>query len=117
MLVINLAGIALIGLIVWWFWLYRPATTAADSMPSVVTVADGVYDPSRISVPSGMPVTLNFLRKDPSPCAEMVIFPDLDISSQLPVGKQTPIHLPALEPGNYRFHCQMQMYTGEISVR
>jgi plastocyanin domain-containing protein len=25
MMIINLLGLALIGLIIWWFWLYKPA--------------------------------------------------------------------------------------------
>ena len=29
MWLINLLGLALIGLIVWWFWLYQPSTAAA----------------------------------------------------------------------------------------
>lgn len=116
MIMINVIGIALILLIVWWFWLYRSKSSGADSLPSVVVVADGVYEPAHFRLPAGEPVTLYFLREDPSPCAEMVVFPDLEISSQLPVDKETPVHLPALKPGNYRFHCQMQMYKGELTV-
>ena len=29
MIVINLVGIALIGLIAWWFWFYKPNNVAA----------------------------------------------------------------------------------------
>lgn len=30
MLLVNLAGIALIALIVWWFWLYKPPEVNPD---------------------------------------------------------------------------------------
>lgn len=26
MLIVNLFGLALIGVIIWWFWLYKPST-------------------------------------------------------------------------------------------
>ena len=47
MLLINIFGLLLIGLIVWWFWLYRgPETVGQSSEPVSITVADGVYQPA-----------------------------------------------------------------------
>jgi plastocyanin domain-containing protein len=87
-LLINLAGMVLIGLIVWWFWLYKPrAQQIAGAAPIEIIVADGVYTPARIEVPAGKPVTLRFLRRDPSPCAAKVVFDALDVSADLPIGK------------------------------
>ena len=57
-----------------------------------------------------------FLRKDASPCAETVIFPDLDISATLALGKTASVALPPLPAGEYAFHCQMQMYRGVLIV-
>lgn len=116
MLLVNLAGLALIALIVWWFWLYRPAEAALADEAVEITVENGVYQPARLRVAPQTAVTLRFLRKDESPCAETVIFPDLDISTSLPVGKPTTVQLPPLEPGEYAFHCQMQMYRGVVKV-
>jgi plastocyanin domain-containing protein len=119
MLWVNVAGIILIGLIVWWFWLYSkplaslPATSAQDLL---VTVEDGVYQPARVSISEGQAVSLKFLRKDASPCAGMVLFSDLHISEELPVDKIKEIQLPALKAGTYPFTCQMQMYRGELVV-
>lgn len=116
MLMINLAGILLIALIVWWFWLYQPKETSVGSEGVQVLVTQGVYEPSHIRLPSGKAAQLTFIRKDPGPCAEMVIFPDLDISEQLPVGVEKAVQLPPLAPGKYSFHCQMQMYQGQVHV-
>jgi len=118
---INFAGLALIGLIVWWFWLYRPAALLANPLPTdsekrTILVEGGVYLPARIQLPAGQPVTLQFLRKDPSPCAEMVLFDGLNLSQELPVNQVVDIVLPALAPGRYPFTCQMQMYRGELEV-
>ena len=120
MLIINLIGLGLIVLIVWWFWLYKPETQAIDNKSNhgdiVITVENGVYQPASLSVPAGKAVTLAFERKDASPCAATVQFPDLEISEELPLNKKVTINLPAMTAGKYAFHCQMQMYKGELIV-
>lgn len=116
MLIINLAGLALIALIVWWFWLYKPAEQAITGKDIVVKVENGVYQPSRIKVAADKPITLYFMRLDPAPCAETVQFPDLEISETLAFNEKVRIDIPALTAGKYPFHCQMQMYKGELHV-
>lgn len=117
MIFINLTGIGLIGLIVWWFWLYKPKEAELSDSDFVITVENGTYSPSRIKVPAGSSVEINFLRKDPSPCSETLLIPDLQVSDTLPLNKIKTISLPALTAGEYAFHCQMQMYRGQISVQ
>lgn len=117
-LAINLAGIAVIGLIVWWFWLSRPqARRVSGTGPIEIIVENGVYTPARIEVPAGQPVTLRFLRKDPSPCAEKALFDDLGISADLTVGKPLNITVTPPRPGEYEFTCQMRMYRGMLVAR
>lgn len=116
MIIVNLAGLALIALIVWWFWLYRPPQTALDDAGLLIRVENGIYQPSHIKVPANQPFSLQFLRKDSSPCAEMLLIPDLQLSESLPLNKIKRIDLPALTQGRYLFHCQMQMYRGQLVV-
>ncbi|MFT6386993.1 MAG: plastocyanin domain-containing protein [Cellvibrionaceae bacterium] len=116
MLIINSAGLLLIALIVWWFWLYKPKAAQLENNDFIIVVENGTYTPSRIILPANESVTLQFLRKDASPCAEMVLIPDLQISETLPMNKLKKIQLPAIAPGEYDFHCQMQMYRGKIKV-
>lgn len=116
MIWINVCGLLLIAFIVWWFWLYSPEVAEGSNNESLIVVDDGVYQPAYIQVAAGQPLHLIFLRKDASPCSETVIFPELDISRQLPAGKEEKIELPGLDAGTYRFHCQMQMYKGELRV-
>ena len=111
---VNLSVVALIGLIVWWFWLFKPREVAAQDV--VVRVENGIYQPARIRLPAHRASALFFERIDPSPCAEVVLFPDLEVSQTLAVGHKTRIALPALEPGEYPYHCQMQMYRGVLVV-
>ena len=115
---VDLVGLALIGLIVWWFWLSRPkAARVAGSQPIEIVVADGVYTPARIEVPAGKPVTLRFLRKDPSPCAEKALFDSLGVSADLPVGKPLDVTVTPPHPGEYEFTCQMRMYRGALVAK
>jgi len=116
MLLVNTAGVALIALIVWWFWLYKPREVEFDKGEVVVVVENGSYQPAHIKLAANQAIELHFLRKDPSPCAEMLLLPDLDISENLPLNKAKAIGLPPLEAGEYDFHCQMQMYRGTLKV-
>lgn len=115
---INLAALITIGLIVWWFWLSKPrARSETGTKPIEIIVDQGVYTPSRIEVPVGRPIILRFLRKDPSPCAEKVLFNEFNIATDLPVGEATDVVIIPKEPGEYEFTCQMQMYRGQLVVR
>lgn len=117
MMMINIAGFILIALIIWWFWLYKPKEEVLEGNDLVITVENGIYSPSRINVPAGTLVEIKFIRKDQSPCSETLLIPELQISETLPLNKLKTIQLPTLSAGDYAFHCQMQMYRGQITVK
>ena len=116
MLIINIAGVILIALIIWWFWLYKPKAEQLGDNDVVVVVENGVYKPSHILLDGSTSHDITFLRKDASPCSETLLIPELDISETLPLNKPIKIHIPNLSIGEYAFHCQMQMYKGSIKV-
>jgi plastocyanin domain-containing protein len=114
---VNAGGVVLMGLIVWWFWLWQPRQTARAAGGTLdITVANGVYEPDFIEMKRGETLTLRFHRNDPSPCAEQVIFHGLDVSEQLPVGGVKTVRITPQQSGIYRFTCQMQMYQGKLKV-
>lgn len=118
-ILINTIGLLLVAAILWWFWLgpKRHATEAVAAGEKLqIQVKDGIYEPDRIRLPAGQSATLHFRREDPTPCAEWVLFPDLEVSAQLAVHEDTAVTIPAVEPGEYPFHCQMQMYRGTLVV-
>ena len=117
MIGVNLAAVVLIALIVWWFWLSKPKAVSAAGPVLEVLVEGGVYTPSRIEARVGQPLTLRFLRKDASPCAEKVVFSELGLSADLPLNQPLELTVTAPAAGRYSFTCQMQMYRGELVAR
>ncbi len=116
MFIINLIGLLAIVLIAWWFWFYKPRRISANDESLIIVVDGGAYTPAHLELVAEQPTTLTFLRKDASPCAEVVMIPSLDINETLPLNKPIEIALPALSSGEYPFHCQMQMYRGNLNV-
>ena len=116
-IVVNMAGIILAGFIVWWFWISKSGKEARIAGNEIsITVDGGVYDPPVIRVPAGKTLTLRFIRKDASPCAEKVIFKGLDVSADLPLGKPYELSITPEKAGEYEFTCQMAMYRGKLIV-
>ena len=114
---INAIGLIIIGFIVYWFWFSKPAAVKTTGREVNITVDNGVYTPASIEIKVGELIKLNFLRKDPSPCAEKVIFSALYISEDLPINKEKLIEVAINQPGEYEFTCQMQMYRGSLIVK
>lgn len=117
MIVVNLIAIALILLIIWWFWIYEPDTYQVSQGNIEVIVENGVYIPADISINKREVISLNFLRKDASPCAGTLIFPELAVNHELSLNKKTSVDLSNIPKGDYEFHCQMKMYKGVLHVK
>ena len=116
-LAVNLAGVLIIVLVIWWFWLSEPKAQRVLKNVIDILVEGGTYTPPRIEVEVGKEITLRFLRKDASPCAEKVVFEQLGISADLPINIPTEIVVTPAEPGEYSFTCQMQMYRGSMVAK
>ncbi len=122
-ILVNLLGLALIALIVWWFWMAKSFTrhsaanvVAAEHDLVAIDVENGVYTPDTIHVKKGKTITLRFTRKDPNPCAEMVLLPDFNTSAELPLNKPYDMKLTPEKEGEFEFTCQMGMYRGQLVV-
>ena len=117
MMIINLIGLVLIGLVVWWFWLYNPAKAVDTSTEDITIIVDnGIYQPARVKVEAGRETSLKFLRKDGSPCASTVLFPEFEVNADLPLDSTKSVSLPPMSSGEYPFHCPMKMYSGILVV-
>ena len=119
-IVVDVVGLALIGFIVWFFWLVkakgvRVARTSGGYQEQMVLVKGG-YTPDVIVVERGKPVRLNFVRQESASCSEMVLLPAFGKNAHLPEGQTVPIEFLPAEPGEYEFACQMGMFRGKLVV-
>lgn len=119
---LTLIGLAVIGWIVWYFWLWREEsapvkTSASGDVQQIDVTVRGGYQPSSIVVRAGRPVRLNFTRREASLCGEEVVFPDFGKRAHLPENQPVPIELTPSQSGEYEFTCGMNMYRGKLIVQ
>lgn len=81
-----------------------------------ITVNKKGFSPSSISTEQGSPLTLIFKRPKKEGCGNKVVFPSLNITRDLPVGKDVTIKFTPTETGNISFTCGMGMYKGSVMV-
>ena len=119
-LAVNLAGAALIGWIVWYFFLSRRpeggAAAEAAGIQEIHVTVNGGYIPERIAARPGLPLRIHFRREETSACSEEVVFPDFGIHRKLPAFETTVIDLPSAAAGTYGFACGMDMMHGALVV-
>ena len=118
-IIVNVLGLALIGLVVWYFWLYRregvQIAEIAGVQETTINVKGG-YEPDVIVVKKGKPVRLHFIRQESSMCSEMVIFDKIQKSAKLPEGETVTIEFTPEQRGEIPFQCQMGMLRGKVIV-
>lgn len=112
---VLIGSTGLIGII---YWFFLGSSQKKVSVKKSVNIAvSGGYDPSSITVPVNQPITITFLRTDPTSCLEEVIIPDLKIKRTLPLNQSVSVTFTIPQPGEYPFHCGMNMYHGQIIAR
>lgn len=118
--IVLLAGILLIGFIVWFFWLkrakgIRAAETSGGYQEAMILVKGG-YTPDTIIVSRGRPVRLNFRREETASCSDKVVFEHFGKSAELPTGELVAVELMPKEVGEFAFACPMGMFHGRLIV-
>jgi plastocyanin domain-containing protein len=116
---VVLAGVSLIGLVLWYFFGERKAVSAQVSesgLQEIKVTVKGGYSPDVIVVRQGKPVRLQFYRDETASCSEQVIFGDFGISRYLPAFKTTPVEFVPDKPGEFTFACGMNMMRGKVIV-
>ena len=81
-----------------------------------ITVNKKGFSPASIGTEQGSPLTLIFKRPKNEGCGNKVVFPSLNITKDLPVGKNVTIKFTPSQTGNINFTCGMGMYKGSIVV-
>ena len=118
--IVTVSGLALIGFIVWFFWLKRStgfrASTISGGYQEAMILVKGGYTPDTIIVQSGRPVRLNFRREETASCSDKVIFAEFQKSAELPTGQTVSSELLPKSPGEFSFGCPMGMFRGKLVV-
>ena len=121
-LLVLLAGLALIGWILWYFFRARAPGAAAVAVPAdggvqeaVITVKGG-YDPGEVRVEAGRPVRLIFDRQETNPCSDELVIPEFRIHRALPPHRRTVVEFTPDSPGTFDFKCGMGMLHGKLIV-
>jgi hypothetical protein len=82
-----------------------------------VKVSSSGFSPARLTAAAGQPLTLAFRRDDAASCANSVVFPELGIRRDLPVGETVLIEVPASDARELHFACGMNMYRGALLIK
>ena len=118
-LAVLASGIAVVGLILWYFFGERERTLASEGEGGVqeikITVKGG-YSPDLVVVKQGRPVRLAFYRDETASCSEEVIFGDFGIARALPAFTTTLVEFVPDKAGEFTFTCGMNMIRGKLVV-
>jgi plastocyanin domain-containing protein len=94
------------------------ATPPSDGRPEIaIHVGATGYDPARATAAAGSPVRLVFTRTSDEGCGQQVVFPDLHITRDLPLGEPVAIDVTMPASGAISFTCGMSMYRGSVVAR
>jgi plastocyanin domain-containing protein len=121
-LLVLLAGLALSGWILWYFFRVRApgsaamAITADGGVQEAVITVKGGYDPSEVRVEAGRPVRLIFDRQETNPCSDELVIPEFRIHRALPPHQRTAVEFTPATPGTFDFKCGMGMLHGKLIV-
>jgi sulfite exporter TauE/SafE/plastocyanin domain-containing protein len=92
----------------------KAATVTGNVQKIAVDVSKGYYDPGAIVLKAGVPAEITFSQA--SGCTAQVASEALGFSEDLSAGPKT-VKLAAVQPGEYDFHCGMNMVFGKIVVK
>ncbi len=119
-IIVLAAGILLVGLVIWFFFLSERERTRAEAdaagVQRIKVTVKGGYTPDVIVLKRGVPAELAFYRDEVSSCSEELVFPDFGLSRRLPAFKTTPVRLTPERAGEFSFTCGMNMLRGKLVV-
>ena len=80
--------------------------------------ADGDgFTPSTITLKKGEAATLRFKRTTEETCADKVVFPELKLTKDLPVGQAVEIPIDTKDAKTLGFECGMGMYKSKVVIQ
>jgi len=117
---VTLAGAGLIVAVNYYFFRaggpVSAAVPARRGLQRVTVVVNGGYDPSDLQVRPGVPVRIEFERKDSGSCTDEVVLADFGVRAFLAPRRTTAIQFTPTRPGTYDLVCGMGMRHGKVVV-
>ena len=117
---VNAAGVGIIFWTGWYFWFWKPkglVVKGGSAIQEVDITVKGGYQPSLITIEAGKPLRLKVTRREPSTCGEEMVLLDFGKRIHLPEGETVMVDLLPEKPGEFDFHCPMNMYRGKLIVQ
>jgi len=74
------------------------------------------FVPNHVALNKGQRSTLTFKRTSKEGCAKKVVFPDLEIEKDLPLGESVEIEIPTGQSRTLLFQCGMGMYKSHVLI-
>jgi hypothetical protein len=84
---------------------------------ATITITEQGFEPATVTVQSGRPARLTFIRTTDKTCATEIVFPSLKIRRSLPLNEPAVIEFTPAAPGQIAFACGMDMLHGSVVVR
>ncbi len=81
-----------------------------------ITVGENGFQPASLQLKPGIPTQITFLRTDEKNCAHEILFEELGIRKDLPLGKEILVEFTPTKP-EYDFSCGMGMLHGTVLVK
>lgn len=120
-ILVLIVGLAVIGLIIWWFFGNHEVATAtadvSDDRQNIDVEVKGGYSPEVVTLKKGIPATINFTRKDASSCLDRVVFSDFGINQELPQNQKEAVEIDTSKAGEYQWACGMDMFHGKLIIK
>jgi Cu+-exporting ATPase len=118
-IIVLIFGSALIFVVLFYFFGPKKKAKVQEKsgQQEIDIVVQGGYSPSQIEVKKGIPVKINFDRRESGECSEWVIFEKLGIKKRLPVFSTTSLEFTPTEEGEFPFICGMGMLHGKLVVK
>ena len=85
--------------------------------PATVAVTEQGFQPGSLTLESGVPARITFVRKTDATCATEVVFPEYHIKEALPLNRPVVVEFTPKKAGEVTFTCGMNMLRGKAVVR
>ena len=95
------------------------ATTTADPGARAVAVSVDAhgFSPNSVDVKKGERAQLVFTRTTDDTCAKEVVFPEINVTKELPLNKPVAVLVPTDAARTLTFQCGMAMYKSKVVIQ